>query len=124
MKGSIPVHREGVFLYRAYDKRGRLLYVGISRDLLSRGHKRDLLADCWYHLAHRIAWELLPITWAEALVIEQRVIRAERPKHNIAGILPPEPLPENLVWLCPPVVLPSHEELAIAEARSLNLGDL
>jgi len=66
-------------LYRHFDKRGRLLYVGVSKNAIARirGHKNA----SWYskisnvtieHFEHRV----------DALAAEQEAIHAESPIHN------------------------------------------
>lgn len=70
-------------LYRHFDKKGRLLYVGVSLSVLHRSlwhrHKSN-----WYG---RIA--TITVQWFKtrkaAIKAEGRAIRAEKPAHNIMG---------------------------------------
>lgn len=70
-------------LYRHFDKRRRLLYVGISADALKRaaehGHKP------WGHLIARITVEHFE-TRALAEAAEKAAILAEAPIHNIVHV--------------------------------------
>lgn len=67
-------------LYRFYDKRGRLLYIGIALEFLGRWRKHRK-RDWWPQVA-RMEIEPHPSRIA-ALAAERAAIIAERPRHNI-----------------------------------------
>jgi hypothetical protein len=76
-------------LYRFYDKRENLLYVGISNDPWRRW-REHVYDKPWYPEVKHQA-----VTWyeteEEARLAETRAIRAEHPKFNVAGaVRPPE----------------------------------
>jgi GIY-YIG catalytic domain len=86
------VHCEGEIraaLYRFYDSRENLLYVGISVDPWRRW-REHVLTQPWYPQAKH--WT---VTWydteKQAEAAEDLAIQRERPRHNVAGaIRPPE----------------------------------
>lgn len=69
-------------LYRLYDKRGKLLYIGISLDAAARLSNHRLERGWWQQVAsvrleqHR--------TRDAVLAAEKAAIRAERPRYNVA----------------------------------------
>lgn len=73
-------------LYRHYDANNELLYVGISLSAVNRlqGHKRS--AE-WYDDIAFMSVEYFS-TRAEAEAAETKAIREERPRHNIAKVVP------------------------------------
>jgi predicted GIY-YIG superfamily endonuclease len=74
-------------LYRMYDERGRLLYVGITGDLGKRLGEHSFKR--WFPLVEDIKLEWKE-TRASALLAESRAIIAERPRYNKAGLTPSE----------------------------------
>ena len=78
----ISVAESKTALYRHYDKRGRLLYVGISLHTAVRlmGHKSQRAT--WLYQVARIDIEWLP-TRKAALAAERLAIKTEKPPHNI-----------------------------------------
>lgn len=74
-------------LYRMYDERGRLLYIGITGDLGQRLGSHS--AKRWFPLVERITLEWKP-TRAAAALAERRAISTEHPRYNQAGLKPPE----------------------------------
>jgi hypothetical protein len=76
-------------LYRHFDAQGRLLYVGETRNFLNRTA---------YHLRHA-KWreeicriELQPMTKANAMFLEPKVIAVERPLYNNTFYYPENPV--------------------------------
>lgn len=70
-----------VALYRHFDAKGRLLYVGISLSAAARlSQHRD---KPWFKRIAHMTTQWLPSRQA-ALAAEAAAIKAERPKHNIA----------------------------------------
>lgn len=67
-------------LYRFYDEKDRLLYIGITDDLLVR-LKSHILASSWMDYAARAAIERCP-TRKEAADAETAAIKAEQPLFN------------------------------------------
>lgn len=67
-------------LYRHFDKKRRLLYVGISHDALQRAHAHGKKE--WGHLIVKITVEHFA-TRAEAEVAEKAAIISESPRFNI-----------------------------------------
>lgn len=80
-------------LYRFYDSRRELLYVGFTVEPWRRWREHVRTAR-WYPLAKH--WT---VTWydsePEALAAELRAIKGETPRFNIAGA--PEPVPVRFV---------------------------
>lgn len=70
-------------LYRHFDKKRRLLYVGISEDALKRAKQHSVKP--WGHLIARITVEHFA-TRTEAEAAEKAAIAAEAPIHNIAHV--------------------------------------
>lgn len=68
-------------VYRVFDKRGRLLYVGMSQSFIVRleTHRTD---SHWFSDAARVDIEHFR-TRQSALKAEALAIRTENPKHNI-----------------------------------------
>jgi DNA-binding transcriptional regulator YhcF (GntR family) len=69
-------------LYRYFDAKGELLYIGIAYDVDERkkGHARTA-SDSWYPLIAKRDVQFFP-TRAEAEDAEARAIRAEKPRYN------------------------------------------
>ncbi len=80
-------------LYRHFDRNGRLLYVGISKNAVARlgGHKRNA---SWYPDIRNVTIANYPSRDA-ALRAEARAIRTENPIHN-AMRPAPKPVPDRL----------------------------
>ena len=74
-------------LYRMFDDRGHLLYIGITGDLGKRLGNHSFKR--WFPLVERITLEWLP-NRAAALVAEKRAISTEHPRYNQAGIQAPK----------------------------------
>jgi DNA-binding transcriptional regulator YiaG len=74
-------------LYRAYDRNGDLLYVGISLSTINRAsqHQRDA---AWFSEMARMEVELFD-TREAAVAAEQIAIKTEEPKHNVCHNRPP-----------------------------------
>ncbi|SES04203.1 GIY-YIG nuclease family protein [Streptomyces qinglanensis] len=70
-------------LYRFYDGDDALLYVGITHNVEQRFAAHAVKAPWWHEAARQT------VEWydsrAAALAAELHAIRAERPRHNIAG---------------------------------------
>lgn len=71
-------------LYRHFDAKGKLLYVGISRNSGMRfaGHRRN---SAWAHLSTRMTVEMFPSRLA-ASIAELKAIENEKPLHNKAHL--------------------------------------
>lgn len=73
-----------MYLYRAYDRAGRLLYLGMTSCIYQRvkGHRRT---SKWYRDVQ--SWEVVDLgrscSWHTARDAEARAIRAEDPIHNV-----------------------------------------
>jgi hypothetical protein len=74
-------------LYRMFDERDRLLYIGMTGDFGKRLGEHSVKR--WFPLVERITLEWLP-NKAAARVAERRAIGTERPRYNIAGTRPPK----------------------------------
>ncbi|MBO7509243.1 MAG: excinuclease ABC subunit UvrC [Alphaproteobacteria bacterium] len=75
-------------VYRMYDSDGNLLYVGKAKNLANRLaqyvdiSKLELHKQVMRSLVTRIEWEITP-TESDALLLEQKLIKDEKPKYNI-----------------------------------------
>lgn len=69
-------------VYRLYDRRGLLLYTGITADLSSRFTKHRRKKPWWPDVAEARV-ETYPDRWL-ALAVEQSSIAHERPVHNVS----------------------------------------
>lgn len=75
-------------VYRMYDKNGVLLYVGKAKNLANRLQqytdisKLELHKQVMRSLVTRVEWETVP-TESDALLLEQKLIKTEKPKYNI-----------------------------------------
>lgn len=89
-----PAHQEEdsapTALYRHFSPDGRLLYVGISINALSR-LTAHLSGSAWAEQIARVEIERFPSRRA-ALDAERKAIRAECPKFNIVHALPRPPV--------------------------------
>lgn len=101
-------------LYRHFDKRGRLLYVGVSHDALKRAndHFRD---KSWAKDVARFDVQHFP-SRDLALAAEKTAIIAELPLHNIAGM----PLQRELKLRAP--AKPRAQRKAAGPAVELDLA--
>lgn len=76
-----------VAVYRFYDARERLLYVGISNDPRRRWAEHALTKPWYPQVRHQA------VTWygseKKARAVEARAIRRDRPAFNVAGALRP-----------------------------------
>lgn len=73
------------YVYKAFDREGRLLYVGVTADLEARlaAHRsRSLWAA--YMSRHTLVGPFE--NRADALEAERRIIREERPLYNVQGL--------------------------------------
>ena len=68
-------------LYRYFDKKGTLLYVGISLNAVSRAAQHRI-ASFWYKNASSITIERFP-NRQSALNAEKEAIQKENPVHNV-----------------------------------------
>lgn len=68
------------YVYRYYDSRGLLLYVGCTRDPIERdrAHRRK----SWYRSVASVRRTIFP-NRTHALAVEKRAIQAERPAYNV-----------------------------------------
>jgi excinuclease ABC subunit C len=75
-------------VYRMYDANGVLLYVGKAKNLANRLQqytdisKLELHKQVMRSLVQRVEWETVP-TESDALLLEQKLIKTEKPKYNI-----------------------------------------
>lgn len=81
---GIPVEVTGepAGLYRFYDAAGRLLYVGVSRNLASRWAQHESEKSWWPAVARKTV--VMYGSRREAELAEGRAIRSESPLHNLA----------------------------------------
>lgn len=73
------------FVYRVYDAAGSLLYVGRTKRPNLRWAEHIKSGAPWVTAAARFR-VVGPLPYAPAHQLEQRVIRTERPLHNIYGL--------------------------------------
>lgn len=79
-------HSPGI--YKMYDADNNLLYVGKAKDLSNRLkqytdiQKLELHKQIMRGLVTRVEWEITP-TESDALLLEQHLIKTEKPKYNI-----------------------------------------
>ena len=75
-------------VYKMYDADGNLLYVGKAKNLLNRLHQYTDISKLELHkqvmrtLVARIDWETVA-TESDALLLEQELIKTQKPKYNI-----------------------------------------
>lgn len=75
-------------VYRMYDASNNLLYVGKAKNLLHRLRqyvdisKLELHKQVMRTLVTRVTWEITP-TESDALILEEKLIKTEKPKYNI-----------------------------------------
>lgn len=70
-------------LYRAYDKRGTLLYIGISTDAAQRMKFHEQHAD-WYQYMEHYEVEFIP-NRRDAYKVEAQAIKTENPIFNLTA---------------------------------------
>lgn len=88
---EVEVAEAPTALYRCYDLAGVLLYVGISDNLKARFAQHAADKPWWPEVTRKtVAWHP---SRAEAEAAETAAIRAEHPRHNIKGVVPPPPRP-------------------------------
>lgn len=75
-------------VYKMYDATGMLLYVGKAKNLLNRLRqyidisKLELHKQIMRTMVTRVEWEITP-TESDALILEEKLIKSEKPKYNI-----------------------------------------
>ena len=75
-------------VYRMYDADGNLLYVGKAKNLANRLNQYTDISKLEPHkqvmrsLVARVEWEITP-TESDALILEEKLIKTEKPKYNI-----------------------------------------
>ena len=75
-------------VYRMYDADGNLLYVGKAKNLANRLRqyidvsKLELHKQVMRTLVARVEWEVVQ-TESDALLLEEKLIKTEKPKYNI-----------------------------------------
>jgi predicted GIY-YIG superfamily endonuclease len=94
-------------LYRMYDKRGTLLYVGVSVNAGARA-AQHAAGKSWWPDVNNITVEHFDCSWPTILSYEKRAINNERPLHNIQHnrqdqyveriTVRPFHTPDNLAW--------------------------
>lgn len=73
-----------VYVYRAYDSAGRLLYIGYTNNPVSRFMSHRSQGSTWLPYAASVSWE--PHSTRRAgLAAESAAIEAERPPYNERG---------------------------------------
>ena len=105
-------------LYRCYDANGRLLYLGVSLNAVSRAAQHRA-GSAWFASVARIDIETLQCSRTEIELRERTAIKREKPLHNIKGTererswQPPAP---ERHWEVEPLVrrvcLPGIQDLA------------
>jgi len=80
------------WLYRMFDAKDELLYIGISKSALRR-ISEHLETQPWVNEVRTVRFELHDVDRQTIRVIEHQAILAERPKHNVqharaAGLTP------------------------------------
>lgn len=83
----------GTDLYRHYDSRSELLYVGISLSAVARLSQHKLHAH-WFTDIRRVEIERFD-TPDRARAAERKAIKGEKPKHNIAHRIIVRPKPKK-----------------------------
>ncbi|MFE9735444.1 GIY-YIG nuclease family protein [Streptomyces sp. NPDC005863] len=76
----MPKHPGRTALYRLFDRDGRLLYVGISRNPDVRWGQHSLTKDWWHEVERRETKWLATRTRAEDA--ERQAIQTEHPRYN------------------------------------------
>lgn len=71
------------YVYRLFDRRGRLIYVGCSKDPQKRMRQHSADHRWWYDRVYSMTTETFPGR-AAALVAERLAIETEHPSCNIA----------------------------------------
>jgi hypothetical protein len=71
-------------LYRAYDKHGRLLYIG-STDSPGGRHGSHRREREWWSRVHHVDWQFFE-TIGGAIDAERDALERESPKYNKAGV--------------------------------------
>ena len=75
-------------VYRMYDEVNNLLYIGKAKNLLHRLRQYIDISKLESHkqimrtLVSRVTWETTP-TESDALVLEEKLIKTEKPKYNV-----------------------------------------
>lgn len=80
MKSTAEIRQSPHVVYRAFDERGRLLYVGCTHDLSGRleAHRAT---SAWHPLATRVE-QSAPATFEDARAAEAHAIKTEEPLYN------------------------------------------
>lgn len=81
----MPAEDERTALYRLYDSKGSLLYVGITADPEARwkGHSHSVRSSAWWPQVAKKSIEWFPSRLA-AYEAETKAIQTEKPIHNRA----------------------------------------
>jgi hypothetical protein len=95
-------------VYRMFNARGQLLYVGMSGELGIRIDRHD--EKRWFPEVATIRLEWFP-TEAAARLAEQRAIRSEHPRYNIVGKERRPPVRPSVA-----VTLRGSDEVTLCEA--------
>lgn len=93
---TVPVEEPNA-VYRFYDAQDRLLYIGVSMNLLARWKAHDRQKDWWRQVV-RATIEHFD-TREAALEAEETAIRTEKPLYNVTHNQParvPSPRPEPI----------------------------
>ncbi len=70
------------FLYRCFDAKGKLLYIGASINPLARAYGHALNSP-WFKKAAHITLVHLDISKDAVNIVEREAIHSEQPKHNV-----------------------------------------
>jgi hypothetical protein len=75
------------YLYRHYNDKGELLYVGLTVDPIKRTYSHSVATE-WYPEVKTITIENVGTCRGRALILEMDAIEQEGSKYNVVGVRP------------------------------------
>lgn len=105
--------------YRYFDSEGRLLYIGITKNLFERQDSHQRTQNWWHEVASASFTHFE--TRDEALAYESKMIGIEFPKYNRAGAVLPEESRMHLLGLMTAEFDDEFHNLASSKMRDIML---
>lgn len=104
-------------VYRAYNDHGKLLYVGVTKNIHQRMNQHKTLKSVWFGQMERVEIQRYA-TPEEAGAIEYQAIANEKPQYNRMGGVYWDSAPDDIPW----EPIPTHRYIVEIEPYEVDRG--